>query len=191
LREICDEHGILLVADEIQSGLGRTGAWWAIQHAGVEPDVLTTAKGIASGMPLGAMIARESVWTWTRGAHGSTFAGNPVCAAAGLATLQLLEDGLIDNAVAMGQRLKSGLERIAEPYGQVSDVRGMGLMIGVEFETHAQSAAVERAAFERGLLILECGESTVRFCPPLIVDAPAVDVAIDLFGQALAASLGG
>jgi 4-aminobutyrate aminotransferase len=191
LRELCDEHGILLVADEIQSGLGRTGAWWAIEHAGVEPDLLTTAKGIASGMPLGAMIARESVWTWTRGAHGSTFAGNPVCAAAGLATLELIEDGLLDNAAAMGERLRTGLERIADPWTQVRDVRGKGLMIGVEFDTHAQSAAVERAAFERGLLILECGESTVRFCPPLIIDAAAVDIALDLFGQALTAALDG
>jgi 4-aminobutyrate aminotransferase len=191
LRELCDEHGILLVADEIQSGLGRTGAWWAIEHAGVEPDLLTTAKGIASGMPLGAMIARESVWTWTRGAHGSTFAGNPVCAAAGLATLELIEDGLLDNATTMGERLRTGLERIAAPWTQVRDVRGMGLMFGVEFDTHAQSAAVERAAFERGLLILECGESTVRFCPPLIVDAAAVDIALDLFGQALVAALDG
>ncbi len=191
LREICDEHEILLVADEIQSGLGRTGRWWAIEHAGVEPDMVTIAKGIASGMPLGALVARESVWTWTRGAHGSTFAGNPVCVAAGLATIRLLEDGLIDNAAAMGERLKSGLERIAGPVGQVRDVRGTGLMLGVEFDTHAQSAAVERAAFERGLLILECGESTVRFCPPLMVDAAAVDAALDLFGQALAAALPG
>ena len=191
LREICDEHEILLVADEIQSGLGRTGRWWAIEDAGVEPDMVTIAKGIASGMPLGALVARESVWTWTRGAHGSTFAGNPVCVAAGLATIRLLEDGLIDNAAAMGERLKSGLERIAGPVGQVRDVRGTGLMLGVEFDTHAQSAAVERAAFERGLLILECGESTVRFCPPLMVDAAAVDAALDLFGQALAAALPG
>jgi 4-aminobutyrate aminotransferase len=157
----------------------------------VAPSLPTTAKGIASGMPLGAMIARESVWTWTRGAHGSTFAGNPVCAAAGLATLELIEDGLLDNATAMGERLRTGLERIADPWTQVRDVRGMGLMIGVEFDTHAQSAAVERAAFERGLLILECGESTVRFCPPLIIDAAAVDVALDLFGQALVAALDG
>jgi len=191
LREICDEHGILLVADEIQSGLGRTGRWWAIEHAGVEPDMVTIAKGIASGMPLGALVARDSIWTWTRGAHGSTFAGNPVCVAAGLATIRLLEDGLIDNAAAMGERLKSGLERIAGPFGQVRDVRGTGLMLGVEFDTHAQSAAVERAAFERGLLILECGESTVRFCPPLMVDAAAVDAALDLFDQALAAALPG
>ena len=191
LREICDEHGILLIADEIQSGMGRTGRWWAMQHAGVEPDIVTVAKGIASGMPIGAFLARESVWTWQPGAHGSTFGGNPVCAAAGLATLALLEDGLIANAVRMGDRLKAGLEQVASSRSQVRDVRGVGLMIGVEFETHDQAAAVERAAFERGLLILECGESTLRFCPALIVDGSAVDTAVGLFEEALAAGLGG
>ena len=114
LRELCDEHGILLIADEIQSGMGRTGRWWAIEHAGVEPDIVTIAKGIASGMPIGAFIARESVWTWPPGAHGSTFAGNPVCAAAGLATLDLIESsGLIENAARMGARLAHGLEEVA------------------------------------------------------------------------------
>ncbi len=189
LREICDEHGILLVADEIQSGMGRTGRWWAIEHAGVEPDILTTAKGIASGMPLGAFIARDSVWTWPPGAHGSTFAGNPVCAAAALATLDVIEDGLLPNATAMGERLRGGLERIAGPHRQVRDVRGMGLMIGVEFATHEQAATVEQEAFQRGLLVLECGEATLRFCPPLLVDAEAVDAALAVFETALSAGL--
>lgn len=187
LREICDEHGILLIADEIQSGMGRTGRWWAMEHAGVEPDIITTAKGIASGMPIGAFIARDSVWTWPPGAHGSTFAGNPVCAAAGLATLGLLRDGLVENATARGAQLKAALERVCEPIEPVRDVRGLGLMLAVEFGTHEQAATVQRAAFERGLLVLECGESTLRFCPPLIVDEATVEAGVELFADALGA----
>jgi 4-aminobutyrate aminotransferase len=188
LREICDEHGILLIADEIQSGMGRTGRWWAMEHAGVEPDIVTTAKGIASGMPIGAFLARESVWTWKPGAHGSTFAGNPVCAAAGLATLGLLHDGLVENAAARGAQLKAALEKVCQPFAAVRDVRGVGLMLAVEFGTHEQAAAVEHAAFARGLLVLECGESTLRLCPPLIVDPATVDVAVQLFADALTAA---
>jgi 4-aminobutyrate aminotransferase len=187
LREICDEHGILLIADEIQSGMGRTGTWWALQQYDVEPDIVTTAKGIASGMPIGAFIARESVWTWPPGAHGSTFAGNPVCAAAGLATLDLLEGGLIANAAHAGERLRAGLERVVEGCPAVRDVRGMGLMVGVEFTTHEEANAVEGAAFERGLLVLECGASTLRLCPPLVVDDALLDVGIGLFAESLAA----
>ena len=188
LREICDEHGILLVADEVQSGMGRTGRWWAIQHAGVEPDIVTTAKGIASGMPLGAFIARDSVMTWSAGAHGSTFAGNPICAAAGQATMELIEGGLMENAVRMGARLRNGIERVASQHGGVRDIRGVGLMLGVEFATHEAANAVEQRAFERGLLVLECGEATIRLCPPLIVDEEAVDTAVRLFGEAVDAA---
>jgi 4-aminobutyrate aminotransferase len=187
LREICDEHGILLVVDEIQSGMGRTGRWWAIEHAGIEPDIVTTAKGIASGMPIGAFLARESIWTWPPGAHGSTFAGNPVAAAAGLATLDLLEDGLIVNAGTAGDRLRLALERASESCPAVRDVRGLGLMVGVEFTTHEEANAVERAAFDRGLLLLGCGESTLRFCPPLVIDEAMIDVAVRLFAESLAA----
>jgi len=187
LREICDEHGILLIADEIQSGMGRTGRWWAMEHAGVEPDIVTTAKGIASGMPIGAFLARESVWTWPPGAHGSTFAGNPVCAAAGLATFDLLAAGLVDNAATQGRRLRAGLEQIAETCPAVRDVRGLGLMVGVEFTTHDEAHAVEEAAFEHGLLVLQCGEATLRLCPPLIVDEATVDRAVRIFGESLAA----
>jgi 4-aminobutyrate aminotransferase len=187
LREICDEHGILLIADEIQSGMGRTGSWWAMQQYGIEADIVTTAKGIASGMPIGAFIARESVWTWPPGAHGSTFAGNPVCAAAGLATLDLLADGLIENAAHAGEVLRTGLERVADSCTAVRDVRGVGLMVGVEFRTHEQANAVERAAFERGLLVLECGASTLRLCPPLIVDDATLEVGIGVFAEALTA----
>ncbi len=190
LRELCDEHGILLIADEIQSGLGRTGRWWAIEESGIEPDIITTAKGIASGMPIGAFIARDSVWTWPPGAHGSTFAGNPVCAAAALATLDVIESEGLANAAAMGDRLRAGLERVAEGRPGVRDIRGVGLMLGVEFATHDAAEAVQQTAFERGLLTLECGESSLRFSPPLIVDAASVDTAIELFAEALAASDG-
>jgi 4-aminobutyrate aminotransferase len=189
LREICDEHGILLIADEIQSGMGRTGRWWAIEHAGVEPDILTTAKGIASGMPIGAFIARDSVWTWSPGAHGSTFAGNPICAAAGLATLDIIESEGIGNAASMGSRLREGLERVARDVDAVVDIRGEGLMLGVEFESHEAAEAAQLACFERGLLVLECGESSLRFSPPLIVDAEAVDTAVRLFGEAIGSDL--
>ena len=184
LRELCDEHGILLIADEIQSGMGRTGRWWAIEHAGVEPDIITTAKGIASGMPIGAFIARDSVWTWPPGAHGSTFAGNPVCAAAGLATLDIIESEGMANAASMGPRLRKGLERVATD--AVRDIRGAGLMIGVEFDSHEAAEAVQDAAFRLGLLTLECGESSLRFSPPLILTEADVDTAVRLFADALA-----
>jgi 4-aminobutyrate aminotransferase len=187
LREICDEFGIVLVADEIQSGMGRTGRWWAMEQAGVEPDVITVAKGIASGMPLGAFIGRDSLFTWPAGAHGSTFAGNPVCCAAGLATMDVIEDGLLDNAARMGARLKAGIEQAAAECPAVRDIRGWGLMVAAEFGTHDEANAVQAAAFERGLLVLECGEAAIRFCPPLIVDEAAVDSAIGLFAESLAA----
>ncbi len=188
LRQVCDEHGILLVFDEIQSGMGRTGRWWAGEHYGVEPDIITTAKGIASGMPIGAFLARESVWTWPPGAHGSTFAGNPVCAAAGLATLKLLDGGLIHNAAAMGDVLRAGLERIAAAHAGVRDVRGVGLMLGVEFASHEAANAVQQEAFERGLLVLECGEATLRLCPPLVVDETLIAAALGIFDQAVNAA---
>ena len=188
LREISDQHGILLITDEIQSGMGRTGRWWATEHAEIEPDIVTSAKGIASGMPLGAFIARESLWTWPPGAHGSTFAGNPVCVAAGLATLDLIDSGLMANARVMGARLRAGLESVAAGSGAVRDIRGQGLMIGVEFGSHDAANAVQQAAFERGLLTLECGQASLRFSPPLIVDSAAVDMAVGLFAEALPAA---
>ncbi|HEY7527030.1 MAG TPA: acetyl ornithine aminotransferase family protein [Candidatus Limnocylindria bacterium] len=188
LREICDEHGILLVVDEIQSGMGRTGRWWAIEHTGVQPDIVTTAKGIASGMPIGGFIARESIWTWPPGAHGSTFAGNPVCAAAALATLDLLDGGLVDNAARLGPRLRAGLVDAAEHHAGVRDVRGIGLMQAVEFASHEAANAVQQEAFERGLLVLECGEASLRLSPPLMVDEEAIDTAVAIFAEALAAT---
>lgn len=186
LRELCDQHGILLIADEIQSGMGRTGRWWAIEHTGVEPDIITSAKGIASGMPIGAFIARDSAWTWPPGAHGSTFAGNPVCAAAALATLDVIEAEGLANATERGAQLRAGLERAAEGHPGVRDIRGVGLMLGVEFTTHEVAEAVQEAAFSRGLLTLECGESSLRFSPPLIVTEADVDTAVSLFAEALA-----
>ncbi|MGI8659035.1 MAG: aminotransferase class III-fold pyridoxal phosphate-dependent enzyme [Candidatus Limnocylindria bacterium] len=190
LRDLCYEHGILLVADEIQSGMGRTGKWWAIEHTEVEPDILMTAKGIASGMPIGAFIARDSVWTWPPGAHGSTFAGNPVCAAAGLATLDIIESQGLANAASSGARLRAGLEQVASGTEAIRDVRGVGLMLGVEFHTHEAADAVQDAAFRRGLLTLECGESSLRFSPPLIVDEASVDTAIRIFAEAVTAAAG-
>jgi 4-aminobutyrate aminotransferase len=135
IRELCDRHGILLVADEVQCGVGRTGKMWACDHFGVEPDILLTAKGLGSGMPIGAFVAKESVTTWKKGAHGSTFGGNPVCVAAALATLDLVEGGLMENTRLMGDRLIAGVRRLAEKHQAIGDVRGLGLMIGIEFVT--------------------------------------------------------
>ncbi|HEY2916430.1 MAG TPA: aminotransferase class III-fold pyridoxal phosphate-dependent enzyme [Candidatus Limnocylindrales bacterium] len=186
LRELCTRHGILLVADEIQSGTGRTGKMWAVEHWGVEPDILLTAKGIASGMPLGAMVARAEIMeSWSVGAHGSTYGGNPVACAAALATIELLGGGLVDNAAARGAEALAALRdlQVRLP-GFVTDVRGMGLMIGVEFDSPEHAEAVQYAAFERGLLVLECGKQTVRLCPPLTVTAAEMATGMRLFGEA-------
>jgi 4-aminobutyrate aminotransferase len=189
LRELCDEHGILLVADEIQSGAGRTGKMWAIEHWDVEPDILLTAKGIASGMPLSAMVAPAHILeSWGIGAHGSTYGGNPVACAAALATIELLEGGLIDNAAARGEQAMAGLREIKHRYPKsVLDVRGKGLMIGVEFAHPKLAEEVQWACFQRGLLVLECGVQTVRLCPPLVASASDVDTAVRIFGEAVEA----
>ncbi len=188
LRRICDEHGILLIADEIQSGAGRTGAMWAVEHWAVEPDILLTAKGIASGMPLGAMIARaELLETWGPGAHGSTYGGNPVACAAGLATIELLENGLIDNARVRGDQAQAGLRVLAGRFpALVTGVRGKGLMIGVEFDTSEHAEEVQWACFELGLLVLECGKSSVRMSPALTVTEAEMVTALRIFGEAVA-----
>jgi 4-aminobutyrate aminotransferase len=188
LRRICDQHGILLIADEVQCGAGRTGKMWAIQNWGVEPDIVATAKGIASGMPLGAFIARESLMTkWGPGAHGTTYGGNPLACAAALETVKLLEDGLMANAAARGQQLITGLRAVAAKHpGLVRDVRGIGLMIGVEFDTHEHAAAVEWAAFQRGLLTLEAGQTVVRIAPPLVLTEAQAATGLKLFGEAVA-----
>jgi 4-aminobutyrate aminotransferase len=190
LKELCQRYGILLVLDEIQSGFGRTGKMFACEHWGVEPDILCVAKGIASGMPLGAMIAREEISTWTRSSHGSTFGGNPVACAAALATLNLIKDGLVQNAGEVGGYLKESLSKLRDLHPRISDVRGLGLMIGVEFAKEGKPDAVFRDRvmvenFEKGLLLLSCGQSTIRFCPPLIVKHEEVDTAVAIFDGVL------
>ncbi len=193
LRRICDENGILLVFDEVQSGVGRTGHMWAANYFGVEPDILLTAKGLGSGMPIGAIVARESIMKWTRGSHGSTFGGNPVCCAAALATLELVENGLMDNAAKMGQRLLSGFHKLKEKHACIGDVRGTGLMIGVEFvkdrKTKEPASALmgelEQLAFRRGLLLLGCGKSTIRIAPPLVLTPYDVDTGLNIIDGCL------
>ena len=192
-RKLCDEHGILLVFDEIQSGVGRTGKMWASEHYGVEPDILLTAKGLGSGMPIGAIIAKESVMTWPQGSHGTTFGGNPVCCAAALATLDLVEVALMDNAAKMGERLLSGLRKLQQRYDRIGDVRGIGLMIGVEFVKDRKTkepdgefvAQLEQLAFRKGLLLLSCGRSVIRIAPPLVLTAYDVDTGLALLDDCL------
>jgi 4-aminobutyrate aminotransferase len=185
LAEICRRHGILLVADEIQTGFGRTGKMFACEHWGVEPDILCVAKGIASGLPIGAMIARSEISTWKTGNHGSTFGGNPVACAAALATIELVQNGLTANAAEVGGYLKEKLLLLKSGYPAIRDVRGLGLMVGVEFPGAAPRDRAVRDAFENGLLLLGCGESTIRFCPPLIVTKNEVDVAVEIFATVL------
>ena len=188
LRRICDDHGILLVADEVQSGSGRTGKMWAVEHWGVQPDIVCVAKGIASGMPLGAMIARADLMSWSKGHHGSTFGGNAISCAAALATIDLLSEGLVQNAAERGHQALDGLRAIAaEHAGTVVDVRGKGLMIGVQFDSPETAEGVQWASFQRGLLVLEAGDDVVRMSPPLVVTAEEVDTAVRLFGEAIAA----
>ena len=192
LRDICDRHGILLVADEIQSGAGRTGTMWAIEGWGIRPDILLSAKGIASGMPLGALVARADLLeAWGPGAHGSTYGGNPVSCAAALTTIELLEGGLIGNAAVRGNQAFAGLRALGDRFpGLVTDVRGRGLMIGVEFDSADHAEEVQWAAFERGLLVLECGRSSVRMSPALTVSEAEMATGLRIFGEALAAVAG-
>jgi 4-aminobutyrate aminotransferase len=192
LREITRRHGIVLIADEIQSGAGRTGTMWAVEQWGVEPDIVLTAKGIASGMPLGGMVARaELLESWGAGAHGSTYGGNPVACAAALATIDLLEGGLIDNARARGEQAMAGLAPLRSRFPSlVCDVRGRGLMIGVEFDTPDHAEEVQWAAFQRGLLVLECGRRAVRLSPALTVTEAEMTIGLRLLEGAVAAVAG-
>jgi 4-aminobutyrate aminotransferase len=187
LRDLCSRHGILLVADEIQSGAGRTGKMWAVEHWAVEPDILLVAKGIASGMPLAAMVTRAEIMeSWSVGAHGSTYGGNPVACAAALATIELLEGGLVENAAVRGAELMAGRGELQRHFPtSVIDVRGRGLMIGVEFAAPKLAEDVQLACFQHGLLVLECGRQTVRLCPPLIVTTDDVTTALRIFGDAV------
>jgi 4-aminobutyrate aminotransferase len=194
LRAICDRHGILLVADEVQSGAGRTGKWWAIEHAGVEPDIVCMAKGIASGMPLGICMTRAEIMDWAPGSHASTFGGNPVSLASALATVDILGREAIANAARVGETIMKRLEGWKQTHPLVGDVRGRGLMIGIELVDDKATRApagkwrdrLEMLAFERGLMILGCGENTIRLCPPLIVSENEATVALDILEDALA-----
>jgi 4-aminobutyrate aminotransferase len=196
LRELTRRHGILLIADEVQCGMGRTGRLFAGEHFGLEPDIVTLAKGIASGMPLGALLARDEVMQWRSGGHGSTFGGNPVSVAAALATLRLLEGGLVDNAARVGDVLAGLLRARLARHACVGDVRGLGLMLGVEIvrDRDSREADPERRerileeAFRRGLLLLGCGKSTIRLAPPLIIDADDAEIAVSILDDAIAAT---
>lgn len=193
LRAICNRHGILLVADEVQSGAGRTGKWWAIQHSGVEPDIVCMAKGIASGMPLGVCLSKAEIMDWVPGSHASTFGGNPVSLAAALATVDVLEREAIGNAARVGAKMLDRLHGWKNSHALVGDVRGRGLMIGVELVKNRETREpatelrnrVEELAFERGLIILGCGETSIRLCPPLIVNEDEATVALDILEDAL------
>ncbi|MBX3266978.1 MAG: acetyl ornithine aminotransferase family protein [Acidobacteria bacterium] len=198
IRQICDKHGIMLIVDEVQSGMGRTGKMFALDHhEGVKADIVCMAKGIGSGMPIGVCTAKADIMDWHKGAHASTFGGNPVAIASALKTIELLEGGLVANSAEVGDYLKAGLEKLKEKYECIGDVRGMGLMLGVEFVTDKASRRpdaalrdrIEMACFERGLIILGCGTSTIRWSPPLILTKENADVALEIFDEAIAASM--
>jgi 4-aminobutyrate aminotransferase len=186
LERLCRKHGILLVADEVQSGMGRTGKWWAASHAGIEPDMICTAKGIASGLPLSAVIAKSDVMNWKPGAHASTFGGNPVAIAASLATISLLEGGLIANAALMGEFILRQTAGWRERHPIVGNIRGKGLMIGIEIVRDQRTKErapdlrnrIIQSAFHKGLLILGAGENSLRLCPPLIIDEEQAEFAV-------------
>jgi 4-aminobutyrate aminotransferase len=186
LEKICHKYGIMLVADEVQSGMGRTGKWWAVDYAGVEPDIICTAKGIASGMPLSAIITKASVMDWKPGAHASTFGGNPVCIAAALATLGLIERSYMANAARMGEFIKRQTANWPERHKIVGEVRGRGLMIGIEFVRDQKTKErapdlrnrIVQMAFHKGLLVLGSGDTTLRLCPPLMIDEEQAEFAV-------------
>ncbi len=194
LRDVCDRYGILLMVDEIQSGAGRTGKWWAVEHENVEPDIVCFAKGIGSGMPIGGIIAREELMTWERGSHGSTYGGNPVAAASALATLEVIEqEGLLARATDTGEFILDALAEMEARHPSMGEIRGRGLMLGVEFVKDRQSKerAVElrdhiiQRAFEMGLLLIPCGTNSVRLTPSLNIDRPLVEEGLHIFEQAL------
>lgn len=193
LREFTRKNGILLIADEIQSGMGRTGKFLAIEHFDVEPDIVLLAKGLASGLPLGAVISKKKYMDWKPGTHGSTFGGNPLACEAALATLDLIEDELLANAIKMGERLLEKLRNLKERHSLIGDVRGMGLMIGVELVKDQRTRdpaswdahEIVGQAFKKGLLLLPCGKNVIRFSPPLVISLEEVDVAVDIFSDVI------
>ncbi len=196
LRRICDEHGIMLIVDEVQSGMGRTGKMFASDYYDLKADIVCIAKGIGSGLPIGACVARADLMNWKPGAHASTFGGNPVCIAAALKTIELLERELVANSAEVGAYLQDGLRKLAQKHDCIGDVRGLGLMVGVEFVTDRSTMTpapelrdrIEHACFERGLIILGAGFNTIRWSPPLIITRENVDVALEIFDEAITAS---
>lgn len=191
LRELCDRHGILLVCDEVQSGMGRTGSMWAIEREGVEPDIVLAGKGIASGLPLGAMLAREDLMRWELGAHGSTYGGSPVPCAAALATFDVIGDeDLLDNAASVGEVFLAGLRDMQARHPGIIDVRGVGLWIGIQFADHAVADAVALAAFRRGLLMLTCGDDAIRISPPLVFREDQAKTSLEILEEAVVEAIG-
>ena len=200
LRAICDEHGILMICDEVQSGIGRTGRMFCVEHSGVHPDIVTSAKGLGSGLPIGAVIARRSVMEkWGRGAHGNTYGGNPVTCAAAIATIDLVRGGYMDNAAKMGEYFMGKLRGMARDYPCIGDVRGRGLMIGMELIEPGPDRAPARAlcdamvtrGYHNGIILLSCGVSTLRFMPPLNVSAGEIDEAVEILRVSLDEALAG
>jgi 4-aminobutyrate aminotransferase len=209
IRRICDENGILLIADEVQSGMGRTGKMFALDHYNVKADIVCTAKGLGSGMPIGVCTAKADIMNWHKGAHASTFGGNPVAIASALKTIELLEKELVENSREVGDYLKAGLNKLKEKYDVIGDVRGLGMMLGVEFVKGRNATVMERAdstygplapdpelrdrvemaCFNRGVIILGCGANTIRWSPPLILSKENVDVALSIFDDAISACL--
>lgn len=195
IRRICDEHGIMMIVDEVQSGMGRTGKMFALDHhEGIKADIICMAKGLGSGMPIGACTARADIMDWHKGAHASTFGGNPVALTAALKTIELLEGGLVENALNVGAYLEAGLRDLMKKHKSIGDVRGLGMMLGVEFVKENGDPdlelrdRVEMACFNKGLIILGCGTSTIRWSPPLILSKENVDVALEIFDRAVAES---
>ncbi len=194
IRDLCDRHGILMVVDEVQSGMGRTGKFFSVDHWNVVPDIICLAKGIASGMPLGAIIARDTVMDWPPGSHASTFGGNPVSCRAALATLDLLEKGYLENAKQRGKQLKKGLQSLREQYPFVGQIRGIGLMLAMDLVKPEDGRTLDpevretivQSAFHKGLLLLGCGEAAIRFCPPLCITGEQVETCLRILGEVLA-----
>jgi 4-aminobutyrate aminotransferase len=193
LRALCDRHGLLLIVDEVQSGIGRTGKWWAIEHWDVEPDIVCFAKGIASGVPMGGIVARESVMDWPEGAHSNTYGGNPLACSAALATLSLVEEELMVNAQSMGEYAMDALEEMQSRHPPIGQVRGKGLMIGVEFvdgdgamrPAHEFRERVIEEAYARGLLLMGCGESTIRLAPALSIEESLLDEGLRIIEESI------
>ena len=186
IRDICDRYGILMIVDEVQSGMGRTGKLFAVEHWDVMPDIITLAKGIASGLPLGAILARSEIMTWTPGSHATTFGGNPVACAAAKVTLQLLEAELMENARNMGAELQAGLTQLADKFPQISTPRGKGLMVAVDlldeegnFDPNLRNKILHQA-FYSGLILIGCGQAAIRFCPPLVIDRQQIQIALQI-----------